>query len=104
MCGTEAHKEINGRWYCKAHAPYPQQPDKRDAKIDIYSGLKQPYQDVSMQTHHLRLLIEMLGEKQIPFPFSETEAKQTMQELARAYGMMAFSKDYPEYDRWMELN
>lgn len=72
-------------------------------EVDIYAGLKQPYQDVTMQTHHLRMIIELLGENRDkpPSPFTETEAKETMQELARAYGVMAFAKDYPEYEKWM---
>jgi len=89
-CGKKADEEIDGRWYCKEHVP-----------PDIYAGLKRSYQNVSMQTHHLRMIIEMLGEKRIQFPFTETEAKETMQELARAYGVMAFAKDYPEYGKWM---
>ena len=105
ICGKEADKEINEHWYCTEHASgvYPTSTNER--KPDIYARLKQSYQDVSIQTHHLRMLIETLGENRhkLPFPFSETEAKETMQELARAWGQMAFSHDYPEHDKWMDV-
>lgn len=71
--------------------------------MDIYYKLKERYADVSMATHHLRMLIELIGDNRDnpPFPFTETEMKETMQELARAYGHMAFRKDYLQLEKWM---
>lgn len=62
------------------------------------------YKNVSLYASELRFSIENLwsNRNNLPYPWTMTEAKQTMINYIRAYGQMQFINDYPHIWKWVQ--